>query len=128
MKVQVGTAVIIHRNNKILLLKRATSTGYGSWAPPGGHLEFNEDIIKSAKREVFEETGIRLGKIKFEGITNDIFTKENKHYVTLWFAAKTKTEKVKLSTEHFEYGWFKLSELPSPLFLPFKNYLKKLIK
>jgi len=128
MKVKVGTAVIIrNKKNEILLLKRITQTGYNTWAPPGGHLEFGEDIIQSAKREVLEETGLKLNKLYFKGITNDIFKKENKHYVTIWFEAKTDAEKIKLSNEHSKYGWFG-SKYPSPLFLPFKNYLKKLIR
>ena len=39
---KVGTAIIITRDNKILLMKRRGPHGAGTWSPPGGHLDFGE--------------------------------------------------------------------------------------
>jgi 8-oxo-dGTP diphosphatase len=50
----VGVAAIVTKNGKVLLGKRKGAHGEGSWAFPGGHLEFNESIEDCAKREVFE--------------------------------------------------------------------------
>ena len=40
---------------KFLLLKNAT---HGTWSFPKGHLEAGEDLMKGARRELAEETGI----------------------------------------------------------------------
>lgn len=57
--VHVGTAAWITRGDKILLMKRANvSHGGGSWALPGGWVDFGEDPAFTIAREVKEEVGI----------------------------------------------------------------------
>ncbi len=38
----VGIAVLVINDNRVLLGKRKNAHGSGTWAFPGGHLEFNE--------------------------------------------------------------------------------------
>lgn len=120
---RVGVGVIITKGKKVLLLKRKNAHGDGSWAFVGGHLEFNEKLETCARREVFEEAGIRLRNLKPVTFTNDIFPKEKKHYITLYVIAEYKSGKVKIKepkkVEALE--WFKWENLPSPLFIPLKN-------
>lgn len=84
----VGVAVIVTQNKKVLLGKRKGTHGAGSWAFPGGHLEFNESIKGCAIREVYEETGLSIKNIRRATFTNDIFQAENKHYVTVFVVAE----------------------------------------
>ena len=70
---QVGVAVIIAHNGRVLLLKRKGSHGEGTWAPPGGHLEFGESLEECAMRETLEETEIVIDNVQFVAITNDVF-------------------------------------------------------
>ena len=83
----IGIAVIVTKRDRVLLGRRKSSHGSGTWAFPGGHLEFNESIEDCAKREVFEETGIQIKNLRFGPYTNDIFADEGKHYVTLFILA-----------------------------------------
>lgn len=126
-KVRVGVGVLIFRGNCILLGERIGSHGPNTWASPGGHLEFGESIEECAKREVLEETGLIVNSITKLGFTNDIFTKEEKHYVTL-FVLGICDEGEPLVTEPDKckgWKWCKLNELPKPMFLPLVNYLKE---
>ena len=43
----------------VLLIKRGGHPFIGDWAFPGGFLEMDEDLAEGAKRELFEETGVR---------------------------------------------------------------------
>ena len=124
---QVGVGVIIKNKGKILLLKRKGSHGEGTWAPPGGHLEFNERIEECVKREVIEETGLILDKIKFIGVTNDIFREEGKHYITIFMSCESKTDEVEIKEKDkcAAMGWFEWKKLPEPLFLPLQNLIKQ---
>lgn len=63
---KVGIGVIVRKEGKVLLGKRKNSHGAGSWAFPGGHLEYGESWEECARREVKEETGIaikNMGKV-----------------------------------------------------------------
>jgi 8-oxo-dGTP diphosphatase len=68
----VGVAALVTRSEHVLLLKRHGSHGAGSWACPGGHLEFGETPEQCAIREVFEEVGLAIGQMRFRAITNDL--------------------------------------------------------
>jgi len=124
---KIGLGVIIIKNNKVLLGKRKNSHGEGSWCFPGGHLEFNEEIEECGKREVLEETGIKIKNIKLGPFTNDIFKKEGKHYVTLFLIADYSSGKVRvMETDKCEkWEWFEWDNLPKPPFLPIQNLLKQ---
>ncbi len=124
---KVGLAVIIIRDNKVLLGQRKNAHGAGSWCFPGGHLEFNEEFIECAQREVQEETGLQLKNIKPATFTNDIFTEEGRHYITLFFTAECDPGKAQvLEPDKCEgWAWFAWDNLPQPLFLPIQNLLKQ---
>ena len=53
-------------NEDRLLLQQRTDTG--QWGLPGGFLEFEETVQEATRREVFEETGLQLGKLELFGI------------------------------------------------------------
>lgn len=55
---KVGVGVIVLKEKKLLLGQRKGSHSQGEWAPPGGHLEFGEEVAACAKRELLEETGL----------------------------------------------------------------------
>ena len=75
---------------KFLLGKRLGSHGTGTWALPGGHLEFGESFEECAAREVMEETGLEVDRIRFLTATNDVMLEENKHYVTVFMTAQVR--------------------------------------
>ncbi|GKZ30584.1 hypothetical protein AbraIFM66950_009661 [Aspergillus brasiliensis] len=82
-RVGVGVFVINHKG-QIVLGQRKSSHGAGTWALPGGHLEFNESFESCAAREVLEETGLEVRDIRFLTATNDVMRDEGKHYVTVF--------------------------------------------
>lgn len=123
---RVGVAVIIIRDKRLLLIKRKGAHGAGSWAVPGGHLEFGENLEDCAAREVLEEVGMRIGNARFAGITNDIFPNEGLHYITIWMTAGSIAGKPAIASadEVEDWGWFTLDALPAPLFLPLEMLVK----
>ncbi len=122
----IGVAVIVVKGTRVLLGKRKGAHGAGGWQFPGGHLEFNESIETCAKREVFEETGLQIKDIRFGPYTNDIFTNEGKHYVTLFVTAfyDSGVEEVREPEKCEEWAWFEWNRFPEPLFLPTRNLLE----
>lgn len=56
----------------------------GTWAFPGGHLEFGESFEDCAAREVLEETGLKASDFHFLTTTNDVMVDDGKHYITIF--------------------------------------------
>ena len=121
----VGVAVIIAKDDYVLLIRRKNVHGAGSWSTPGGHLEFGESPEECAIREVKEETDIDITDIKFKAITNDVFSSEGKHYVTIWMEGSYSAGNpiVNDTDEIAEVKWFAWNSLPQVLFLPFQHLL-----
>ena len=131
-KIGVGFGVMLLRDNKILLGKRhedpqkASSLlkGAGTWTMPGGKLHFGETFEEGAKREVMEETGIKLNSAKVIAINNDMV--ESAHFVTIGLLSEDFEGEAKVMEpdEIVQWKWFGLNELPSPLYFPSEKVLK----
>lgn len=123
----MGVGVIVVKDNKVLLGKRKNSHGDGSWCFPGGHLEFGEQVEDCATRETSEETGIKIKNIRPVRFTNDIFEKEQKHYITLFMLSDYMSGDVKvMEPDKCErWDWFSWDKMPTPLFIPIQNLLEQ---
>ena len=123
---KVGIGVMVIKEGNILLGKRKNAHGEGTWSYPGGHLEFGESWETCAKREVMEETGIEIKNLRFGMVTNDVFEKEHKHYITIFIVADYDAGDLKLMEPHKceQWDWFEWGQFPEPLFLPIINQLK----
>ena len=126
----IGVAVIVINKGKILLGKRKNSHGEGTWAFPGGHLEYKETIEECARREVYEETGIQIKNLRYGPYTNDIFETEGKHYVTLFVLADYDSgdPEVKEPNKCEQWRWQPWPPEVKPHFLPIRNLLKQNFK
>ena len=122
----VGVGAIVVRQGKVLLGRRVNAHGEGTWAPPGGHLEFGESPEACARREVREETGLEIANVRLATATNDVFEEEGLHYVTLMMRADwTSGEAVlKEPAKCSGWGWFGWNDLPAPLFLPLRTLVQ----
>lgn len=127
MEVKVWVWVIIVKENTVLLWKRKNSHWDNTWCFPGWHLDFKESWVNCAIRETLEETNISIENITHIATTNDIFEKENKHYVTIYMKSDYKSGEVTLmEPDKCEWwNWFEINNLPTPLFLPIQNLLKE---
>jgi len=122
---KVGMGVIVRKDGKVLLGKRKGSHGEATWCFPGGHLEFKESLEDCAKRETLEETGVKIKNLRFGTITNDIFEREDKHYITIYMISDYDSGEVKnMEPEKCEgWEWFEWDNLPEPLFLCTKHFI-----
>lgn len=120
---RVGIGVFICKDGKFLMQKRQGSHGEGTWSVPGGHLEFGESFEDTARREVKEETDLNIKNIRFGAVTNDYFSQENKHYVTIWMMSEWESGEVKnMEPEKCTaQAWYTFDNLPEPLFLPWEQ-------
>ncbi|HSW04030.1 nucleotide triphosphate diphosphatase NUDT15 [Aquabacterium sp.] len=119
----VGIGAIVLRQGRVLLGQRRGAHGAGTWALPGGHLEYGETVEQCARREVAEETGLALDHIVHGPYTSDVFEAVGKHYVTLFVLAACADGEPALREPDkcSRWDWFRWSELPTPLFAPLET-------
>lgn len=117
--VRVGVGVFVWKDGKFLMGKCYGSHGHGSWSIPGGHLEMNETWEECAAREVMEETGMTITNARFLTVTNDIFTAESKHYVTIWMQSDWQSGQPTITEpdKFISMEWRSFDNLPEPLFM-----------
>lgn len=124
-KVGIGTLVV--KNNKVLMGLRKSINGAGSWAPPGGHLEYGESWEDCARRETHEETGFTIANTRFAAVTNDVNPDGTTHYITIFMRADWAIGELAArepdKCERWE--WFAWESLPRPLFLPMDTLLRQ---
>lgn len=124
---KVGIGVCIKRGNTVLLGKRKNAHGEGDWSFPGGHLEYKESWEDCAERETYEETDLKIKNLRFGAVTNDIFEKDDRHYITIIIVADYINDEAKIMEPHKceEWEWFEWDKLPKLLFVPIQNLLKQ---
>ena len=119
---KIGVDVIVRKGNEIILLERKNNFGEWTWCLPGGHLEFGEEIIDCAKREVKEETALDVNNVKTSLWLNNIFKDSGKHYVTFYVEAEGVGGAKITEPEKFRaVQWFGVGSLPEKLFPSLEN-------
>lgn len=67
--------IVAFYNDKLVVARHKKRK---SWEIPGGHIEINESAEEAARRELYEETGAAIFRLKFIGIysvcINDVIT------------------------------------------------------
>ena len=107
----------IKDNDRFLLLKRSNKvkTMKGLWAGVSGIIEGDEEPLKRAKIEIFEELGITEDKIKF--LKSSVEMKinspqyENHEWEIFPFLFEVKNPIIKLNWENSEYRWITVNEI-----------------
>lgn len=109
-----AVAAIILRGDRILLVKRGHEPGAGQWSIPGGSVEIGEMLEEALKREVMEETGLKVEISGFAGLYELIIRQSGEiqfHYIILdYFATANEGEPVAAS-DAAECRWVPLPEV-----------------
>lgn len=86
-----GTTIIpVLPDGKIVLIQRSDT---GKWGLPGGMIDWGEDIPNAASRELKEETGLNLIKIKrLMGVYSDPHRDPRLHSISILLEADVEGE------------------------------------
>ncbi len=136
IKLFAAIKAFIINNNRVLILQESTNykdgTNFGRYDVPGGRVKPGERFDKGLKREVKEETGlkIKIGKPFFINEWRPVVAGEKWQIVASFFKCVSTTDKVKLSSDHADFKWinpkdYKKYNLIPNLDAAFKAYLKR---
>ncbi|MDP3728300.1 MAG: NUDIX domain-containing protein [bacterium] len=121
-----SVGIILFNKDKYLLLHYTS----GHWSYVKGKVEANEEPEDTARRELFEETGITTVFFvrDFKEKEEYFYKKEGRtvHKEVIYFLAETQEENITLSKEHTDYKWLSYQEAMNLLTFPqAKELLKK---
>ena len=71
MNQPLGTGIIVLRDQHILVGKRKNAYSAGSYGLPGGRVELGQSLMETAKRELYEETGLVATTIEYLGCVRE---------------------------------------------------------
>jgi NAD+ diphosphatase len=103
-------AVITDARGRVLLLKHRFRPGKG-WGMPGGFMEVGEQPEETLRRELREEIGLEIEKLKL--FETRAFRKPRQ--VEIVFTARAIGDPDQLSFEIQKSAWFSFDQLPREL-------------
>ena len=133
-------ALILNQKNQLLILKsgplelKPLQTNVNFWDLPGGRIKKGEQILKTLRREVFEELGVDKEKLEImnifdASISNLPISVQNKTPLMLitFRCNLQQQDNFKLSLEHSESKWVSVEDAKKLLSTKFnKAFIDKL--
>ena len=111
----IGVGAVIIREDRVLLVCRATEPLKGEWSVPGGVLELGEKLRDGIRREVLEETGLEVepGEVLdvFDSIFRDEQGRTQYHYVLIDYLCRLLLGEAKAGSDVSEVRWVQEVEL-----------------
>ncbi|MBS3083214.1 NUDIX hydrolase [Candidatus Pacearchaeota archaeon] len=109
--IQSAVACVVIKDGKILLTKRSPLLiEGGKWCLPGGGIKRWEKNIDAAKRELFEETGLKSRSAEFLFVHEEMLRRLKLHAEVFVFNIETIGE-LKRNWEVSESKWFSRKEI-----------------
>lgn len=109
----VGLQCFVRKNGKYLMLKRHESKQImpGVWMAPGGTREHSEGLFACARREILEETGLKIRNLSIRAVgtahLKDLKQEIHFHFLTADFSSG----RLKPETGVGKLMWLKSAEI-----------------
>ena len=112
----MGVGGVVLSESRVLLIRRGTPPLKGKWSIPGGMLELGETILEAVRRELVEETGIKVRVLDLievlERISLDPAEKPKYHFVILDYLCEKISGQARAGSDVTDVAWAAEGELP----------------
>lgn len=124
LRMSLSVKCMVFHAGKILLLQKKDNAGLHPWEFPGGGVEFGENMVEAALREVKEETNLDVEILDTAGMWS--YKRSKSHFLTGFiFIAESRSDVVKLSREHLAFAWVEPQNIEA---FPLQPSLRKALR
>lgn len=109
-KIDLVVSALIEDDGKILLIKRKKNKSFpGSWGIPTGKVKPGEKLEDALKREVEEETNLRIEVLEPYHFTQEFH--DSHHHIIIAFRGKVIDGYLKAGSDSEDARWFSKDEV-----------------
>jgi ADP-ribose pyrophosphatase YjhB (NUDIX family) len=111
-----AVGVLALQDGKVALIKRGAAPQSGKWALPSGYVEYDEDFITAAVREMGDETGL-IVEVTHVLHVESAFISPEMHFLTIYLFGHVVGGELRPGDDSLEAAWFTApNELPELAF------------
>lgn len=117
----VGVGVVVVRDGRVLLIRRAKAPRRGEWSLPGGLQKLGETVFQAASREVREEAGITVQPLAVVDVVDLIEWDEQRvryHYTLIDLLATFIDGEAVAGADAAEVLWAQQAEVEQKVLCP----------
>ncbi|MFP4459645.1 MAG: NUDIX hydrolase [Candidatus Zixiibacteriota bacterium] len=122
-----ASAVVVLKDNKVLLVKRGAEPKKGMWCLPGGFMEVDESPEDCAIRELKEETALDANTYELLGL----YSQKDGRYMNVllmgYFIDEYEGSPI-AADDAIDIGWFSYDELPRLAFKGHRYFIDLVFK
>ena len=100
----------------VLLIERGNEPYKGSWAFPGGFLNIDEDAPDGARRELCEETGLKVSHIEQLGAFTRPDRDPRERVISVAYFTLVRMAEVEGADDAAQARWFPINQIPDLAF------------
>lgn len=109
---RIAVGAVLRVGGRVLLVRRANPPSRGLWALPGGRVEPDETLEAAVRREVLEETGVRVRVTRVLGVAERDDPDAGVRWVIVEFSVRAQDVSTpRAGDDAAEAAWFDEAEL-----------------
>lgn len=108
---KVAVAILLKRDNQVLLVQRMFDPQKGFWTLPSGFVDAGENPMDAARRECLEETGLSVGDVSLLDV---MYSQEHPRgaSILIIYQAEIESGELRPGDDAGQAAFFELEELP----------------
>lgn len=123
----VSIDAVIIRDGQVLLIQRGVEPNKGFWGTPGGYVEWNESSEDAVRREVREETGLKVTNTRLVGVYSSP-DRHPKQVINILYITGVEDDEPTAGDDAQAIRWFPLDFLPDELAFDHRQNISDAIK